>query len=248
MVRLFVRCLRLSYLSIALASLPLVLSQFGFDSAIAADPANPVLPANLRRVNLWKLALGASKQPSPWRVAPCERPGKTPLLCVYDRQALVGTVEMGTYLLSSRADLRQALTKAGIPPKADYAAPQYRSQVAIALKAWIEDYYAFFKRDRQAAYSGKIAFVTKKPAQVSIGKMAGFRYGFSGINQATKGTHEQHLGYVAFDGVTLYVITTAFDDTSETGKFKTLEALQGFEPTLTKLIAGLQLPIATPSR
>lgn len=215
--------------------------------AIAADPVKPVLPVNLREVNLWTRALGTVKLPSPWRAEPCNRYSKAPLLCVYDRQTLVGTVEMGAYLIGSRADLRQKLTNAGIPAKA-YADPRYRSKVTIALKAWVEDYYTVFKNDRRTEYGNKITFTSQRPAQVSIGKLTGLRYGFAGVKEEGKDIHERHLGYVAFDGATLYVITTAFDAASETGKFETLDALQRFEPTLIRLVAGLRLPITKSAR
>ena len=247
MTRLLVRSLRVGCLAIALAAVSLSSKPVFADRLLAADPIKPMLPANLREVSVWTRALGKAQPPSPWRVAPCDRSSKAPLLCVYDRQALVGTVELGTYLISSRPDLRQKLTEAGIPAKANYAAPKYRRQVAIALKAWVEDYYAFFKDDRKAEYGNSITFTSQPPVQVSLGKMTGLRYGFSGIKQ-DNGIHEQRVGYVAFDGATLYIITTAFDAASETGKFKTLEAFQRFEPHLTKLVARLQLPIAKPSR
>lgn len=247
MMSLLVRSLRLGWLAIALLAVSFVSSQVVADRAIAADPLKPSLPANLREVNLWTRALGTAKLPSPWRAVPCDPKRQSPLLCVYDQQTLVGTVELGTFLIDSRADLKRKLTEAGIPAKA-YADPKYRRRVAIALKAWVEDYYAAFKHDRQSAYGNTITFTSQSPVPVAIGKLTGLRYGFSGIKKETKDIHEQHLGYVAFDGATLYVITTAFDVASETGKFNTLEAFQRFEPTLTKLVAGLQLPIAKLAR
>lgn len=185
--------------------------------------------------------------PSPWRVAPCDSKSKAPLLCVYDQKTLAGTVEMGTFLISSRADLRKKLTDAGIPTKANYADPQYRSRIVTALKGWVDDYYTTFKADRASTYGKTITFTTQPPTQVTIGKLTGLRYGFAGLKQ-NKGIHERRIGFVAFDGSTLYVITTAFDATSETGKFKTLEDFQRFEPQLTKLLPKLQLPIAAPSK
>lgn len=230
----------------------IVSQQYIGDRAIAADPPKPespppTLPANLREINLWTRALGTTKMPAPWRVAPCDRRSKAPLLCVYDQNTLVGTVEMGTFLLSSRADLRKKLTDAGIPAKANYADPKYRSRVMTALKGWVEDYYATFKHDRASEYGKTITFTAQPPTQVAIGKLTGLRYGFAGL-KPNKDIHEQHLGYVAFDGSTLYVITTAFDAMSETGKFKTLEDFQRFEPHLTKLLPKLQLPIAVLSK
>lgn len=230
----------------------IVSNQFTIGRSIAADPSKPeppktTLPANLREVNIWTRALGKTKMPAPWRVAPCDSKSKAPLLCVYDRDTLVGTVEMGTFLLSSRSDLRKKLTDAGIPAKANYADPQYRSRMMTALKAWVDDYYATFRTDRASEYGKTITFTTQPPTQATIGKLTGLRYGFAGLKQ-NKDIHEQHIGYVAFDGSTLYVITTAFDVTSETGKFKQLADLRRFEPQLTKLLPKLQLPIAAPSK
>ncbi|PSB33420.1 hypothetical protein [Stenomitos frigidus] len=233
----------LHWLVIAATAVAMVGSPF-MACAIAAEPAQPVLPANLRTVNLWMRVLGTAKLPEPWRAAPCDT--KAPLLCVYHQGTFVGTLEMGTYLVGSRADLRKKLTEAGVPAKANAADPKYRSQLEKALKAWVADYYAFFKQDRESVYGKQITFTTQIPSRVPIGKLMGLRYGFAGVKQDSN-IHEKRLGYVAFDGTTLYIITTAFDTMSETGKFKTLEDFQRFEPYLTKLVAGLQLPIAQPT-
>lgn len=248
MMRLLFGTLRVSCWSTIATAAVIVSNQSFVERARAVAPPKaespkPTLPANLREVNIWTRALGTTKMPAPWRVAPCDSKSKAPLLCVYDRDTLIGTVEMGTFLLSSRSDLKKNLTDAGIPAKANYADPQYRSRVVTALKAWVNDYYATFKKDRAAEYGTTIAFTAQPPTQVTIGKLTGLRYGFAGLRQ-NKDIHEQHIGYVAFDGSTLYVITTAFDAASETGKFKTLQDFQRFEPQLTKLLPKLQLPIA----
>lgn len=234
------------------AAVAVVSQQPMTNRAIAADPPKPALPkpalpTNLREVNIWTRALGATQMPAPWRVAPCDSKSKAPLLCVFDRDLLVGTVEMGTFLLSSRSDLKKKLTDAGIPTKANYADPRYRSRITTALKGWVDDYYAAFRTDRASEYGKTITFTTQPPTQVTIGTLTGLRYGFAGMKQ-NKDIHEQHIGYVAFDGSTLYVITTAFDPMSETGKFTTFEDFRRFEPQLTKLLPKLQLPIAAPSK
>lgn len=252
MMSLPFRSLRVLSWVAAVTSMALVGSQLMTHSAIAANltnliadgPAKPVLPTNLRAANVWTRVLGTTKLPEPWRVAPCNT--KAPLLCVYHQETFVGNIEMGTYLIGSRADLSKKLTEAGIPAKA-YADPKYRSQVEAALKAWVADYYAVFKNDRKAAYGNNITFTAQPPIRATIGKLIGLRYGFAGVKQDS-GIHEKRVGYVAFDGAMLYIITTAFDATSETGKFKTLEDFQRFEPSLTKLVAGLHLPIAKPAR
>jgi hypothetical protein len=233
----------LGCLAIAVTSIAMVGSFMG--GAIAAEPAKPALPASLRTVNLWTRALGAAKLPEPWRAAPCDT--KAPLLCVYHQGTFVGTIEMGTYLIGSRADLKKKLTEAGIPATANAADPKYRSQLEKALKAWVADYYAFFKKDRGSEYGKQITFTAQPPTRVTIGKLTGLRYGFAGVKQDSS-IHEKRVGYVAFDGTTLYIITTAFDTMSETGKFKTLEDFQRFESSFSKLVAGMKLPIAKPVR
>src|SRR5579883_1610804 len=243
MLRLLLRSRSPRWMAIALMTLILTSSPLA-NRVTAAEPAKPVLPANLRAVNIWKRVLGNTKLSVPWRANPCD--SNAPLLCVSYQGAFVGTVEMGTYLVETRADLRQKLLDAGIPAKSDYSDPKFRSRVTAALKAWVEDYYKAFKQDRTTEYGNKIAFTTQSPTEVTIGKLTGLRYGFSGVKRANEGIHEQHIGYVAFDGTTLYVITTAFDAASETGKFKVLADLQRFEPQLKQLVAGLQLPIAKP--
>ncbi|MBW4471804.1 MAG: hypothetical protein KME45_15540 [Stenomitos rutilans HA7619-LM2] len=252
MMRLLLRALPVVSWGTIVAAIVIASNQFTASRAITADPPRSeppktILPANLRETNIWTRALGTTKMPSPWRVAPCDSKSKAPLLCVYDQKTLVGTVEMGTFLLSSRADLKQKLTDAGIPAKANYADPQYRSRVLTALRAWVDDYYTTFRTDRASAYGKTITFTTQPPTQVTIGKLTGLHYSFAGLKQ-NKDIHERHIGYVAFDGSTLYVITTAFDATSETGKFKTLADFQRFEPHLAKLLPKLQLPIAASAK
>ena len=214
--------------------------------AIAADSAlaKPVVPAKLSAVNVWTRVLGIAKLPESWRAAPCDT--KAPLLCVYHQSTFVGTIELGTYLIGSRADIKKKLAEAGIPATANAADSKYRSQLEKALKAWVDDYYAVFKADRGSAYGNNITFTAQPATRVAIGKLTGLRYGFAGV-KPDRTIHETRMGYVAFDGAMLYIITTAFDTTSETGKFKTLEDFQRFEPYLNKMVAGLQLPIAKPA-
>ena len=241
----------LSCLTIAMTAMAMVVNAL-MGSTLAAEPAKPnageptkpALPSNLRAVNLWTRVLGTAKLPEPWRAAPCD--SKAPLLCVYHQGTFVGTIEMGTYLLGSRADLKKKLSEAGIPATANAADSKYRDQLEMSLKAWVADYYAFFKKDRGSVYGNKITFTAQPPVRVTIGKLTGLRYGFVGVKQDSK-IHEKRVGYVAFDGATLYIITTAFDAMSEIGKFKALDDFQRVEPYLNKLVAGLQLPIAKPT-
>ncbi|MBR8834860.1 MAG: hypothetical protein DSM106950_12695 [Stigonema ocellatum SAG 48.90 = DSM 106950] len=191
--------------------------------------------------NIWNNVLGKTAAPPNWRVAPCE--GKVSLLCVSSKEGPLGTVEMGVYPLGQQLDFQKMLVAAGIPlrTKVDYQNPKYQAQVSAALKAWIEKYYAALSEDRQVSYGKSITFIALSPQQVPIGKLPGMRYGFVG-RKPQGGVFEQNLGYVAFDGSTLYVITTAFNPALETGKFETIENFQLFESHLSAIVATLKLP------
>ncbi|WP_017315524.1 hypothetical protein [Mastigocladopsis repens] len=191
--------------------------------------------------NIWKSILGKTAAPYGWRVAACD--GNAPLLCVSSNRKILGTVEMGVYPLENQPNFQQMLAKAGIPPssKVDYQSPKYQTQLASALKLWVSDHYSSLEKDRRGVYGDRIVFSAQSPQQVPFGKLQGMRYGFSGIKRGG-GLHEQHLGYVAFDGKALYVITTAFDPASETGKFEKLGNFQTFEPYLSTNVKGLSLP------
>jgi hypothetical protein len=191
--------------------------------------------------NIWKSILGQTSAPPGWRVAACD--GNAPLLCVSSNKNILGTVEMGVYPLENQPNFQQILAKAGIAPSSnvDYQKPQYQNQLATALKLWVADHYSIFEKDRRGVYSDRIIFSAQSPQQVSVGKLQGMRYRFLGIQQKG-GIQEQHLGYVAFDGKALYVMTTAFDPASETGKFDKLENFQRFEPFLSATVKEVNLP------
>ncbi|ARV60672.1 hypothetical protein BZZ01_20475 [Nostocales cyanobacterium HT-58-2] len=191
--------------------------------------------------NIWKNILGKTAVPPGWRVAACD--GNTPLLCVSSDKKILGTVEMGVYPLENLPNFQQMLNKAGISPNfnVNYQSPSYQTQLASALKLWVADHYGVLEKDRRNVYGDSIVFSAQSPQQAPVGKLQGMRYGFSGIKRKG-GLQEQHLGYVAFDGKALYVITTAFDPASETGKFDQLENFQRFEPFLFITVQGMNLP------
>ncbi|MEH2083861.1 MAG: hypothetical protein V7K89_29010, partial [Nostoc sp.] len=127
-------------------------------------------------------------------------------------------------------------------PKAIY----FRGTICSQLlenwyKTWVRDHYAAFVKDRQGEYRKEIIFSAYPPQPVPIGKLQGIRYGFVGLKQQG-GVQEQHIGHVAFDGTKLYVITTAFDTGTQTGKFEQLENLAIFQPYLYAIAADLHLP------
>jgi hypothetical protein len=191
--------------------------------------------------NIWKSILGQTSAPPGWRVAACD--GNAPLLCVSSNKNILGTVEMGVYPLENQPNFQQILAKAGIPPSSnvDYQKAQYQNQLETALKLWVADHYSIFEKDHRSVYSDRIIFSAQSPQQVSVGKLQGMRYRFLGTQQKG-GIQEQHLGYVAFDGKALYVISTAFDPGSETGKFDKLENFQRFEPFLSATVKEVNLP------
>ncbi|MEH2157920.1 hypothetical protein [Nostoc sp.] len=229
--------------SILLVSIPLgakfVLPQFS-PPKVEKPPIVTKLP-NPDEGNIWQKILGNAAAPTNWQVAACE--GNAPLLCVSSEGKRLGTVEINVYPLANNEDFRKKLVAAGIPTgsQVDYQSSQYQAQVLPVLKAWVADHYAAFAKDRQGEYGKEITFSTYPPQPVPVGKLQGIRYGFAGLKQQG-GVQEQHIGHVAFDGSKLYVITTAFDTGTQTGKFDKLENLAIFQPYLYAIAADLHLP------
>jgi hypothetical protein len=199
--------------------------------------------------NIWKSILGKTATPPGWKVAPCE--GNAPLLCVSSQGKILGTVEMQVYPLANQPNFQKMLVIARIPPgtKADLKNPNYQTQVLAALNSWVADHYAALSKDRQSVYGvsvaspqeARITFSPQPPQQVPFGMLHGMHYGFTGIKQGGE-VHERNLGYVAFDGASLYVIHTAFDPAAKTGKFEKVENLESFESYLGAIVADLRLP------
>ncbi|MEH2267065.1 MAG: hypothetical protein V7K68_01310 [Nostoc sp.] len=229
--------------SILLVSIPLgakfVLPQFS-PPKVEKPPIVTKLP-NPDEGNIWQKILGNAAAPTNWQVAACE--GNAPLLCISSQGKRLGTVEINVYPLANNEDFRKKLVAAGIPTgsQVDYQSSQYQAQVLPVLKAWVADHYAAFAKDRQGEYGKEITFSTYPPQPVPVGKLQGIRYGFAGLKQQG-GVQEQHIGHVAFDGSKLYVITTAFDTATQTGKFDKLENLAIFQPYLYAIAADLHLP------
>ncbi|MBG1243517.1 hypothetical protein [Nostoc sp. NZL] len=229
--------------SILLVSIPLgakfVLPQFSVPKVVKS-PAVAKLP-NPNEGNIWQKILGNTAAPTNWQVAACE--GNAPLLCVSSKGKRLGTVEINIYPLVNNEDFQKKLVAAGIPnsSQVDYQSSKYQTQVLPALKAWVADHYAAFAKDRQGEYGKEISFSAYPPQPVTVGKLQGIRYGFAGLKQQGE-VQEQHIGHVAFDGSKLYVITTAFDPGTQTGKFEKLENLAIFQPYLYAIAADLRLP------
>ncbi|MEH2026485.1 hypothetical protein [Nostoc sp.] len=229
--------------SILLVSIPVaakfVFPQFSPPKAV--KPLAVVKLPNPNQGNIWQKILGNAAAPTNWQVAACE--GNAPLLCVSSKGKRLGTVEINVYPLANNEDFQKKLVAAGIPTgsQVDYQSSKYQTQVLSALKAWVTDHYAAFAKDLQGKYGKEIVFSAYPPQPVPVGKLQGIRYGFAGLKQQG-GVQEQHIGHVAFDGTKLYVITTAFDTNTQTGKFENLENLAIFQPYLYAIAADLHLP------
>ncbi|MBE9207017.1 hypothetical protein IQ244_10890 [Nostoc sp. LEGE 06077] len=191
--------------------------------------------------NLWPKVLGNNiVVPNNWQVAPC--PGTTSLLCVSAKGAVLGTIEISVSQISKNPNFQKHLANAGIPfgAKLDYKNSSNQSKVLAALKAWANDYYAALSKDRQKGNGNKIIFSTHPLADISVGKLPGIRYGFTGT-KSEGGLQEQYISYAAFDGNVLYIISTAFDPNAVTGKFEKLENLVIFQPYLDAIAENLNL-------
>jgi len=197
--------------------------------------------ANPSEGKVWQKILGNTSAPTNWQVAVCNE--NAALLCISSKGKVLGTVEINVYPLEKIPDFQKKLAVAGVPTNSpvDYQNSKYQTQVLTALKAWVADKYATVAKDRQAQYGRDIIFSDYPTQSVPVGKLQGIRYGFAGLNQQG-GVQEQHIGHVAFDGARLYVITTAFDSATQTGKFEKLENLAIFQPYLYAIAADLRLP------
>ncbi len=241
--------LRLYHLIIGAALLvfvPLGLKVTGSNSSQKSDSPKVVQASSITTPspngsNVWKKFVEKTASPKGWQVSPCD--GNTSLLCISANGQRVGTVEMLILPLEKQPNFHKFLTQAGIDPsqKIDHQNPQYQTQLSSALNAWVNEHYAGLEKDRQGSYGDRINFSSYPSQRVQIGKLPGVRYGFVGLKRQG-GVQEQHVGYVTFDGQALYVITTAFDAASQTGKFDKLENLAAFEPYLDAIALNLRLP------
>ncbi|AFY41558.1 hypothetical protein [Nostoc sp. PCC 7107] len=196
---------------------------------------------NSKAGNVWQKVLSKNiVVPNGWQVVPCA--GTEPLLCVSAKSEVLGTLEMSVSQVSKNPNFQKHLADAGISfgTKLDYKNSSNQSKVLAALKAWSGDYYTALSKDRQKGNGNKIIFSTHPLENISVGKLPGIRYGFTGIN-AEGGLQEQYISYAAFDGNALYIISTAFDPNAVKGKFEKLENLVIFQPYLDAIAENLNL-------
>jgi hypothetical protein len=211
--------------------------------SVTASPASAVTTQLVAKEssNIWKNALTTTTAPTGWNVAPCN--GNAPFLCISSNGKNLGSVEMASYPISKQPKLQKMLSDAGITTGAniDYQNPNYQSKIREALNAWIRDEYEAISKDRQNTYANKVNFLAYPPQKISIGRLQGVRYGFTGMKREG-GVIEQHLKYVTSDGNSIYVINAAYDSTSASGKFDKYENLAVFEPYLSEIASNLKLP------
>lgn len=213
-------------------------------------PIQNAIGAKSQKDGFWGNSLQNTTLPPGWKVSSCV--DKKSLLCVSANEKLLGTVEMGIFPLETQLNFQRMLNNAGIPAnsKVNYLSPKYIPQVQTALNAWVKNHYGVLAKSRQYVYDDKsktaktadgILFAAYPPQNVKVGNFQGVRYGFAGLEQKG-GVREQHIGYVAFNGKSLYLINTAFNPTSSTAQFENLEDLSVFQPYLNTIVANLKLP------
>ena len=213
-------------------------------------PIPTVVSTEFNQNNIWKNLITDTPLPAGWKINPCQ--DKNSVLCVSANGKLLGTVELNILPLKTQPNFREMLVNAGIPvdENINYQSSEYISQVTTALNDWVQNQYNLLAQNNKYIYDDKsktaktaddILFSAYPPQKTRVGKLQGLRYGFAGLKQKG-GVHEQHTGYVAFDGKSLYLINTAFDPASSIAKFEKLENLSVFLPYLNTLVENLKLP------
>lgn len=202
----------------------------------------PVQAATLIARNPWQSILGKTVVPDTWTVKPCN--GEAPFLCVSADQAPIGSAELQIYPIERQTEFQRMLVKAGIPASSGgYASASRQAGVLQAMRVWVEDQYVVVAQDRRNIYGKGGAFLPQKPQVVKVGGLWGLKYGFVGRDRTGK-IQEHQVGYVAFDGRKLYVITTSFDPADLPSGFRSLQEFQRFEPFLSEIVSTLKLSAA----
>jgi hypothetical protein len=204
----------------------------------AALSSSVATPVPVDAVNPWVSVLNTPLAPSGWDVRPCA--GTAPFLCVEENQAFIGSVELATWKIETLPDFQKMLEKAGIEQNSGNSESSLSSeQVLSALRIWVADHYTHIKADRQS--TPNIIVLTQAPVEMPIGGLWGLRYEFVESDRASGEVQKRALGYVAFDGQQLYVISTAVDIQAEAGTIRSEAELQRFEPYLTEMVTNLKL-------
>ncbi|MEB3231748.1 MAG: hypothetical protein VKJ64_12120 [Leptolyngbyaceae bacterium] len=204
------------------------------DPPVSPDP-QPTQPVEAI-ANPW---IGAvpDLEGSPWQAQPCD--GSAPFLCVYHQQDWVGTVELQTWPLGNRTDLQTQLSAAGLDPAAiNLDEGEQQTKVITALQALVAEYYATVEADISTGFD-PVTFEAEAAVEVAVGTLPGLRYGFTTIDGEGK-VQRQAVGYMAFDGQTLYAIATE-TPASEAPGFEAIEQFQEFQPYLATLMGNMQI-------
>lgn len=164
----------------------------------------------------WRTRLQGLSSPAGWSVTPCDDPA---LLCISAGEDQVGTIEMMRYPL---ADL-------------DVNLPANAARGEI-LAAWVANHYATLRAERVAADPRLV--VLTRPAEVArVGNLPALRYQLTIRRNDT--LSERSLGYVATDGISLYLIATGVINDDPTSPFSSDAALREFEPHLAAMVSRL---------
>ena len=223
------------------------LGHFG-RTILAAVPTAPDPASD----NVFATILGPADAPSLWAIRPCQ--GDAPYLCVTAGQERVGAIGLFMSHLealetpppgappSNDASLAALLRQQGLTPGAiDARNPEHAAKIAAAMRAFVEEYHRTIARDRQITYGSAHTYTRLATQDAQVGTIPGLRYGFTVTDQA--GTvRERYVNYAAFDGTVLSVLVAQYDTGAES-TFRSDEELQRFEPYLTRLVAGLRLPL-----
>lgn len=251
---------RLYHVLLGFILIPIGLSAASYFSANSANkdsepssvktPIPTVVSTEINQDNVWQNLIADTPLPPGWKINACQ--DKNSLICVSANAKLLGTVELKILPLKTQPNFQNMLVNAGIPidKNINYRSPKYITQVTTALNDWVKNHYDLLAKNNKYVYDDKsktaktadgILFSAYPPQQTRVGKLQGIRYGFAGLQQKG-GVYEQHTGFIAFDGESLYLINTAFDPDSSIAKFENLENLSVFQPYLNALVENLKLP------
>jgi hypothetical protein len=206
----------------------------------AGEPGEPGIEAGVTTRNIFETIFASSEAPAGWSVRPCE--GNGPLLCMFDGSEQVGTIELFASHIETLPEFAGMLSDAGLEVGSiDYRDPAQAAQIREAFDAFIESNLKTFEEDRQIRYRGKATFTRLPVEDIRIGDMPGVRYGFTVADESGK-LVEKWPSQAAFDGSVLYILVPHYDEGSFFS-FKSLDALDTFEPFVPALLEGLTLPL-----
>ncbi len=145
--------------------------------------------------------------------------GDAPLVDVVQGGQVVGTIELLQFPTTGNVDVTRPLTG--------------------ALTDWAENFYEAVAVDRQASGG---TLTGDNPVDANIGEACGVRYGYI-VQDSDDAVIERYAGYVTHDGGFMYLFVALYDAAiSEDQGFRSLDALEGFEPEFQELMTDLLFP------